>query len=100
MELVHGAAIYEQDNFSMNNINNISSEEFLNLVLGPQRQDDQVRDGRLTVSEAEDVVCYISFCMPLRYYQNIRVVNDNVETRHRIFYREYQIDCCFYLLFI
>ena len=39
--LVHGAAIYEQqDNFSVDN--NMTSEEFLKAFLGPQRQDDQV----------------------------------------------------------
>ena len=40
MDLVHGAAIYEQDNFSVDN--NMTSEEFLNLVLGPQQQEDKV----------------------------------------------------------
>ena len=40
LDLVHGAAIYKQDNFSLDN--NMTSEEFLRLVLGPQRQDDQV----------------------------------------------------------
>ena len=38
--LVHGAAIYEQDNFSVDN--NMTSEEFLKAFLGPQRQDDKV----------------------------------------------------------
>ena len=42
MELVHGAAIYKKDNFSVDNIDNITSEQFLKLVLGPQRQDDKV----------------------------------------------------------
>ena len=41
MDLVHGAAIYQQDNFSI--YNNMTSEEFLQLVLGPQRQDDEVQ---------------------------------------------------------
>ena len=40
LDLVHGAAIYEQDNFSLDS--NMTSEEFLKLVLGPQRQDDKV----------------------------------------------------------
>ena len=40
MDLVHGAAIYQQDNFSVDN--NMTSEEFLKIVLGPQRQDDKV----------------------------------------------------------
>ena len=40
LDLVHGAAIYQQDNFSVDN--NMTSEEFLGLVLGPQRQEDQV----------------------------------------------------------
>lgn len=42
MELVHGAAIYKRDNFSVDSINNISDEEFLKLVLGPQSQEDLV----------------------------------------------------------
>ena len=42
LDLVHGAAIYQKDNFSVDSINNITGEEFLKLVLGPQRQDDKV----------------------------------------------------------
>ena len=41
MDLVHGAAIYQQDNFSFDN--NITAEEFLKGALGPQRQDNEVK---------------------------------------------------------
>ena len=40
MDLVHGAAIYEQDNFSVHN--NMTPEDFLILVLGPKQQEDKV----------------------------------------------------------